>query len=91
MSRQLPLLCENVSVYRGPYIPVLGLRGQIRAEGLGPEDRLELVGVMPDKRVELLGELTDEAIAVIFNPERFEFVRAIRCTTSGKPISVWAE
>lgn len=89
MSKGLPLLCQNVTVYRGPYVPCAGLRGSIGADGLKEGDVIHVVGVTAEKHVENLGELTAETAAVIFNPTRFKWVRAFRAISSGSPIDVW--
>lgn len=89
MSKSLPMLCQNVDLYRGPYIPTVGLRGHIHAEGLSVEDCVEVFGVMPDKRVEFLGEVRSHVEAVIFDPRQFQYVRAVRAKSSGAPINVW--
>jgi hypothetical protein len=89
--KSLPLLCQSTDLYRGPYVPTVGLRGHVSAEGLTDVDVMEIVGVRPDKSVEFLGQLTIEITAVIFDPTRFQYVRAIRAYSSGSPVDVWVE
>ena len=89
MSKGLPMLCQNIEVYRGPYVPVRGSKGLVTALGLKEGDVIQVVGIDVTKRIDYLGELTIDAVAIIFDPKRFEWVRAFRVQSSGSPIDVW--
>ena len=83
------MLCQNTNLYRGPFVPVNGLRGQVVCHGLVEGDEIEIVGLGYSKNVEYLGTLNESVAGLIFDARRFEYVRAIRLKCSGKPIDVW--
>lgn len=83
------MLCQNVDTYRGPFVPTDGLRGHVSVDGMQPTDVIHVIGVDKSARAHQLGELRDGVASVIFDPGQFEWVRAIRLVSSGKPISVW--
>jgi hypothetical protein len=89
MSKPLPMLCQNVDVYTGPYVPTIGLLGKVTADGMGPADIIHVIGVDEQKRKHQLGELRDSVLSVIFDPRRHVMVRAIRLASSGNPVNVW--
>jgi hypothetical protein len=89
--RNLPMLLQNTSAYRGPYIPTDGVRGKVFAKGLSPEDRIVIVGVKPDKTHVELGVFEAQVESVIFDPKQFAFVRAFRERCSGDAVDVWVE
>lgn len=89
--KPLPLLCQNVEVYNGPFIPTTGLRGQVSASGLDGVDVLNIIGVRPDMSTQELGKLYPGVAGLIFDSKTFVYVRAERLVSSGKPIDVWAD
>jgi hypothetical protein len=88
-ARQLPLLCHNTEVYRGPCVPTYGLKGHIRAEGLAAQDLVAAFGMLADGSVKFLGNLDTNITDLIFNPKEFQYVRVGRSKSGGNPVSVW--
>lgn len=88
-AHQLPLLCHNTDVYQGPLVPTNGLKGHIHAEGLTEQDELTIIGMTTGMESGALGKLSSSVVAVVFDPKKYVYVKAIRHVSSGKPITVW--
>lgn len=88
-AHKLPMLLVNVDVYEGPLIPTAGLRGHVHAEHLEGEDSLRIVGMEQDMTLKYLGQLDPTITAVIFDPTKYVYVKAIREKSSGQPVTVW--
>lgn len=75
-----PLLVCNTVPYRGPKVPLFGLSGEVRVEGMCATD---MVHIHTPGRMYVVEEDSE------FSVGRVEFARAERVRSSGSEVSIW--
>lgn len=90
-----PLLVANNGPYTGPWVPMVGLDGEVTAEGLEPGIDEVIVEVRPTNDTPYQESDTDTVITftcdgkVVIKPQEKALIRARRVRSSGKEIHLW--
>ena len=82
-----PLLIGNTVPYKGSWVPLNGLDGMVRVEGLGPyEDGGRVIIHTSTLRAYLVKKDSVVNVAAMRKPVR---IRAERVDETGKEVAVW--